>query len=83
MQMNFHCREVAAGPRGSGRAAFLEAVDGRLRGCVHGNGVLEAIEDFVGGVLDTSVGFVQLAGCLGGKLTEFVAIGDVSECSKN
>jgi hypothetical protein len=53
-------------PRGLGRAAFLErdAADGRLAGYAHGNGILEAVEHLVGGILQTGVGLVQLAGRL-------------------
>ena len=50
---------------------------------VHGNGFLEAIKDFVGGVLQTGVGLVQLASCLGGELTQLVTVVDVGHCSKN
>ena len=73
------------GPRGSGRAAFLKtyAADSRGRGHILGDGVLEAVENFVGGVLEASVGLVQLSRRLGGELTELVAVGDVSEGSKN
>ena len=72
-------------PRGSGRAAFLKTygLDSRSRGYILGDGVLEAIENFVGGVLQTGVGLVKLTSRLGGQLTEFVAVGDVGESSKN
>jgi hypothetical protein len=78
-------KKLAAEPRGSSRAAFLKrnTVDAGGRSHVLGNGVLEAVENFVGGVLEAGVGLVQLAGRLGGKLAKLVAIGDVSECSKN
>jgi hypothetical protein len=68
-----------------GRAAFLEsdALDGRRSSLVLGNGVLEPVENFVGGVLQTGVGLVELAGRLGGELAELVAVGDVSKCSKD
>ena len=69
-----------------GRAAFLEsdALDGRRSSSfVPGNGVLEPVEDFVGGVLETGVGLVELAGRLGGELAELIAVGDVSKCSKD
>src|SRR5208283_5111775 len=82
-RVDFLCSSVAARPRGSGRAAFLKAVDGRVSGYIHGDGVLEAVKHFVGGVLQAGVGLVQLARRLGGKLAELVAIGDVGECSKN
>jgi hypothetical protein len=75
----------ADGPRGSGRAAFLEgyALDAWLSVGVHRDGVLEAVEDFIRGVLQTGVGLVKLAGRLGGKLAELVAVGNVGESSKN
>jgi len=72
-------------PRGLGRAAFLkgDALDRRRSRCIHGDGVLKAVEDFVGGVLETGVGLVEFAGRLGGELAELITIGDVSESSKN
>jgi len=50
---------------------------------VHGDGVLEAVEDLVRGVLQAGVGLVELAGSLGGELTELVAVGDVGECTED
>ena len=73
------------GPRGSSRAAFLKtyALNSRGRGHILGDGVLETIENFVGGVLQTGVGLVQLAGRLRGKLAKLVTVSDVGECSKD
>jgi hypothetical protein len=70
---------------GLSRAAFFKTytVDSRGRGNILGYGVLEAIKNFIGGVLETGVGLVQLAGRLGSELAEFVAVGDVGESSKN
>ena len=75
----------AAARAGLSRAAFLKAyaLDGRGGSHILGDGVLKAVENFVGGVLQTSVGLVQLPRRLGSQLTELVAVGDVSESSKN
>jgi len=50
---------------------------------VHRHGVLEALEDLVGGVLQAGVGLVQLAGGLGGELAELIPVGDVREGTKD
>ena len=76
-------RKGAAEPRGLGRATLLDAIDFRRYRTIRRNCILETVEDFVGGVLHASVWLMQLASRLGRKLTEFVAVGDVSECSKN
>ena len=67
------------------RAAFLEGdtLNSRRSSGVHGDGVLEAIEDFIGGVLQAGVGLVELASRLGSELTELITIGYVGECSKD
>jgi len=72
-------------PRGLSRAALLKtyALHGRGRASILGDGVLEAVENFVSGVLQAGIGLVQLAGRLGGQLAEFVAVCDVGESSKN
>jgi hypothetical protein len=44
---------------------------------------LKAAQDFIGGVLQPSVGLVQLASCLARQLTQLVAIGDMRKSSKN
>ena len=68
------------GNTGSLSSAALRELGARN---VHGNGLLEAIKDFVGGVLQARVGLVQLACGLRGKLTQLVTVVDVSHCSKN
>jgi hypothetical protein len=50
---------------------------------VHRHGFLEAVEDFVGGVLQTGVRFVQLASGFGGELAQLITVVDVGHCSKN
>jgi hypothetical protein len=50
---------------------------------VHRDGVLETVENLIGGVLEAGVGLMQLAGRFGGELAELIAVGDVGQCSKN
>jgi len=71
--------------RGLSRLTLVEvnALHCMFRRRIHGQGVLEAIKNLVGGVLQASVGLVELPGRLGGELAELVAIRDVSESSKN
>lgn len=57
--------------------------DGSVGFDIHRDGVFEAVEHFVGGVLEARVGLVELAGRLGGELTQLVAIIHVREGSKN
>src|ERR1700744_3456443 len=49
----------------------------------HRDGILEAIQHLVGGVLKAGVRLVKLAGRLGSELAELVAVVDVCEGSKN
>ena len=67
------------------RAAFLEGglLADRLDSFVHRNRVLEAVENFIGRVLKTGVGLVQLTGRLRGELAELVAVCHVCECSED
>jgi hypothetical protein len=75
-----------------GRAGFILGRDGlcpvgeKFGGLgvdVHGDGVLEALQDLIGGVLQAGVGLVKLAGGLGGELAELIPVGDVREGTKD
>src|ERR1700722_3973517 len=66
-------------------AAFLNVnlFNDCFTGLIHWNRVLEAVQNFIGRVLKTGVGLVQLPRRLGRKLAQFVAVVHVRESSKN
>ena len=72
-------------PKGClGGAALSASQNLKALGAIsHGDGVLETVEDVVGGVLQAGVGLVQLAGGLGGELTELVSVIYVREGTKD
>ena len=82
---SIHHRRAERTRPGLSRAALLHVnlFDRDRAGLVHGNGLAEALEDLVGGVLEAGVGLVQLAGRLRCQLTELVAVVDVGQCSEN
>ena len=70
------------------RAAFpvvpnMNLFNHRLNPFVHGDSVLETVQNFIGRILQPRVRLVQFAGRLGGQLTQLVAVRNVRKCSKN
>jgi hypothetical protein len=64
------------------RAAFpvisnMNLFNRRLNPFVHGDRVLETVQNFIGRVLKPRVGLMQFAGRLGGQLAQLVAVRDV------
>jgi hypothetical protein len=70
------------------RAAFpmvsnMNLFNRRLNPFVHGDSVLETVENFIGRILQPRIRLVQFAGRLGGQLAQLVAVRNVCKCSKN
>jgi hypothetical protein len=70
------------------RAAFpvianMNLFNGGLDAVIHRDGVLEAVENFVGRILQPRIRLVQLARSLGGQLAKLIPIRDVRKCSKD
>jgi hypothetical protein len=78
-------RPWAARQSGLGCATFCrdETCDAVVVGGIHRNGVLETVQDFIGGVLEAGIGFMQFARCFGCKLTELITIVYVRKGTKD
>ncbi len=57
--------------------------DAIIGGGIHRNCVLKAVEDFIGGVLQASIGLMQFARGFGCELAELITIVYVRKGTKN